>query len=80
MTNLTSADFWKATMVRCLRTFLTTLIGFWTAGTLITDVDWRMAFMTAASATVYILLLCIIAGIPEVTNYGPVDEYDTEDY
>lgn len=65
---ITSPEFWKATLIRCIRTFLTTLIGFWTAGTLITEVDWRMAFLTSFSSTVYILILCIIAGIPEVTD------------
>ena len=65
---ITSPEFWKATLIRCLRTFLTTLVGFWTAGTLITEVDWKMAFMTSFSATVYILILCVIAGIPEVED------------
>ena len=65
---ITSPEFWNATLIRCLRTFLTTLVGFWTAGTLITEVDWKMAFMTSFSATVYILILCVIAGIPEVED------------
>lgn len=73
MGKLTSIDFWKATLVRCIRTFLTTLTGFWTAGTLITEVNWKLAFLTSFSATVYILILCIIAGIPEVKN-GPVEQ------
>ena len=68
MKNIMSPEFWKYTLIRCVRTFLTTLIGFWTAGTLITEVDWRMAFLTSFSATVYILIICIIAGIPEVPN------------
>ena len=72
MKNIMSLEFWKYTLIRCVRTFLTTLIGFWTAGTLITEVDWRMAFLTSFSATVYILIICIIAGIPELNN-GPVD-------
>ena len=68
MQKITSAEFWKATLIRCLRTFLTTLMGFWTAGSLITEVDWRLAFLTAFSSTVYILILCIMAGIPEVKD------------
>ncbi len=73
MSNLISIDFWKATFIRCLRTFLTTLLGFWTAGTLITEVNWQLAFLTAFSSTVYILVLCILAGIPEVDN-GSVEQ------
>lgn len=77
MKNLLNTEWWKATAVRCLRTFLTTLLGFWTAGTLITEVNWRLAVLTAFSSTVYILLLCIVAGLPEVEG-GNYD--DTADY
>lgn len=59
-------EFWKATAVRLIRTFLTTILGVWTAGQLITTVDWKQAFLAAFSATVYILILCMIQGLPEV--------------
>lgn len=58
--------FWKATAIRLIRTFLTTILGVYTADTLITDVDWKAALLAAFSATVYILILCIISGLPEV--------------
>lgn len=58
--------FWKATAVRLIRTFLTTILGVWTAGTLITDIDWKATLLSAFSATVYILIVCIIGGLPEV--------------
>lgn len=58
--------FWKATGVRLIRTFLTTILGVWTAGTLITDIDWKATLLSAFSATVYILIVCIIGGLPEV--------------
>ena len=67
--------FWKATAIRCARTFLTTILGVWTAGELITDVDWKAALLTATSSTVYIFLLCLLTGLPEV----PEDEEDEED-
>lgn len=59
-------EFWIATGIRCLRTFFTTILGVWTAGTLITDVDWPTTLISAASATVYILIVCIVGGLPEV--------------
>ena len=59
-------EFWRATLIRCIRTFLTTILGVWTAGTLITDVDWKTTLLSAASATVYIFIMCIVAGLPEV--------------
>jgi hypothetical protein len=65
-TELFTKEFWIAVAVRCLRTFLTTILGVWTAGTLITEIDWQTTFISAISATVYILLMCIVAGIPEV--------------
>lgn len=59
-------EFIKSTAVRCLRTFLTTILGVWTAGTLITDVDWRTTLISALSATVYIFIVCLIGGLPEI--------------
>lgn len=62
----------KATAIRCLRTFLVTILGVWTEGTLITDVDWKRAFLIALSTTIYIFILCLVRDLPEV-------EYMTED-
>lgn len=64
-----------------IRTFLTTILGFFTAGTLITEVDWRLAFLTATSATIYVLILCILAGLPEVKPADELldDEVDEEE-
>ena len=58
----------RATAIRCIRTFLTTILGVYTAGTIITDIDWPTTLLAAASATVYILILCIVAGLPEVDD------------
>lgn len=58
----------RATAIRCVRTFITTILGVYTAGTIITDIDWPTTLLAAASATVYIILLCIVAGLPEVDD------------
>lgn len=58
----------KATAIRCIRTFLTTILGVFTAGTIITDIDWPTTLLAAGSATVYVLILCIVAGLPEVDD------------
>ena len=79
-------EFWKALGIRCIRTFLTTILGVWTAGTLITDIDWKTTLLSAFSATVYIVLLSIVSGLPEVqlteTLYDldndPMDEDEEE--
>ena len=59
-------EFWKATGIRCLRSFISVIMGGWTAGTLITEVDWKLTFLAAFSTTVYIFLACVLAGLPEV--------------
>lgn len=73
--------FWKATLVRCIRTFLTTILGVWTAGTLITDIDWKTTLLSAVSATVYIFIVCLIGGLPEVDNNSIYlcDDFDEEE-
>ena len=58
----------KSTAVRCARTFLTTILGVWTAGNLITQIDWQTTLLSALSATVYIFITCLIAGLPEVED------------
>lgn len=62
----------KATAIRCLRTFLVTILGVWTEGTLITEVDWKRTLLIALSTTLYIFILCLVRELPEV-------EYITED-
>lgn len=66
--------FWRATAIRCARTFLTTILGVWTVGTLVTDIDWRATLLSAVSATIYIFLTCLVAGLPEVDQKEYLDE------
>ena len=56
----------KATAIRCVRTFFTTILGVFTAGKLITEIDWKAVLLAAFSATVYVFILCLVAGLPEV--------------
>jgi hypothetical protein len=59
-------DFWKAAFIRAARTFLQVVLAVWTAGTLITQVDWKFLFLSALSAAIYSLLTSLLAGLPEV--------------
>lgn len=61
-----NSQFIKSTAIRCARTFLTTILGVWTAGTLITEVDWRATLLSAISTTVYIFIMCLVGGLPEI--------------
>lgn len=66
-------DWARATAIRCIRTFLTTILGVFTAGTIITEIDWPTTFLAAGSATLYVLILCIVAGLPEVDDVKVYD-------
>ena len=70
-----SREFWRATAIRCARTFFTTILGVWTGGQLITDIDWKTTLLSAASATAYIFILCLSYGLPEV---GELDEKEVQ--
>ena len=63
----------RATLIRCIRTFLTTVLGVFTAGTIITEIDWPTTFLAAGSATLYVLILCVVAGLPEVDDVKVYD-------
>ena len=59
-------EFWKCAAIRAAKTFLQAVIGAWTAGQMITDLPWKVIFITALSAAIYSLLTSIWAGLPEV--------------
>lgn len=59
-------QFWKATGIRAARTFLQVVLAVWTAGTLITEVDWKMLLLSAVSASIYSVLTSLLTGLPEV--------------
>lgn len=59
-------DFWKATAIRACRTFIQAILAVWTAGTVITQVDWKVVLLSAFSAAVYSVLTSIMTGLPEV--------------
>ena len=80
---MNSIEFWKAAGVRALRTFIQVILAVWTAGQLITEVDWKFVLLSAFSTAVYSLLTSILAGLPEVntlnTLYALDNEPDEED-
>lgn len=59
-------EFWKAAFIRAARTFLQVVLAVWTAGQLITEVDWKFLILSAFSSAVYSLLTSLLAGLPEV--------------
>ena len=73
-----NTDFWKAALIRAFRTFLQVILAVWTAGQLITEVDWKFLLMSAFSSAVYSLLTSILAGLPEV-QIEPIQTEFNED-
>ena len=59
-------EFWKATGIRCLRSFISVIIGAQSVSLLLTEIDWKATLLAAASTTFWIFLACIYAGLPEV--------------
>lgn len=86
---MNTLDFWKAAGIRALRTFIQVILAVWTAGQLITEVDWKFLLLSAFSSAVYSLLTSVLAGLPEVAladtlyaldNVPNDDEEDEEDF
>ena len=77
-------EFWKAAGIRACRTFLQVILAVWTAGQLITEVDWKFLLLSAFSSAVYSLLTSVLAGLPEValadTLYDLDNDPDEEDF
>lgn len=71
-------EFWKAAGIRAFRTFLQVILAVWTAGQLITEVDWRFLLMSAFSSAVYSLLTSILAGLPEVALADTLYDLDND--
>ena len=73
-------DFWKAAGIRVLRTFIQVILAVWTAGQLITEVDWKFLLLSAFSSAVYSILTSILSGLPEVNLTDTLYALDNEPY
>ena len=86
--SITSKEFWKATGIRCARSFISVVLGAQAGSNLITEIDWKSTLILATSTTFWIFLACILAGLPEVeyaehvymSKEEPEDSYIGDDY
>jgi len=76
---MNNIEFWKAAGVRAFRTFLQVILAVWTAGQLITEVDWKFLLLSAFSSAVYSMLTSILAGLPEVQLADTLYDLDDEE-
>ena len=59
-------EFWKATLVRAIRTFAESMLAFIGTGAIVLkDVDWLAALSAGALGFVLAVLLALATGIPE---------------
>ena len=79
-------EFWKAALIRAIKTVCQTAVATIGTAMVVTDVDWIYVVSASALAGVLSLLTSIAAGLPEVqlatTLYdldNVVDEEDEED-
>lgn len=72
MNNLTNKSWWKAALVRAIKTAAQVALGMLTVGMAASEVDWVNLASVSAVAAVYSLITSL-AGLPEVQD-EPVDE------
>ena len=77
---MNNIEFWKAALIRALRTFIQVILAVWTAGQLITEVDWKFLLLSAFSSAVYSLLTSVLAGLPEVALADTLISLDNYPY
>ena len=57
--------WWKAALVRAVKTFAQTSASLVTVGAVMSEIDWRVVLSSALVAGIYSMLMSI-AGLPEV--------------
>ena len=61
-------EFWKAALIRALRTFCQTALGMFGASTLIEEINWLAVLSASAFAAIASILTSVATGLPEAKN------------
>lgn len=64
--DITNKDFWKATLIRAIKTICQTAVATIGTTTMIGDVNWSLVLSASALAGILSILTSISAGLPEV--------------
>ena len=74
---------WKkfviAALIRAVRTFAQTFVGFIAVGAALEEVQWLRALSVSGAACVLSILTSIATGLPEVDKDEPAEEGNAED-
>lgn len=84
------SEFWKATLIRAIRTICQTAVATIGSAVVIDDVNWLVVASASALAGILSVLTSIATGLPEVESASeitseemtgePVAEYDDSEY
>ena len=69
----------KAALIRAVRTFAQTFIGFIAVGATLEEVQWLRALSVSGAACVLSILTSLATGLPEVPEKKPVLEPPDEE-
>lgn len=64
--DITNKDFWRATLIRAIKTICQTAVATIGTTTVIGDVNWALVLSASALAGILSILTSISAGLPEV--------------
>ena len=67
MNNLTSSKWWKAALIRAIKTAAQVALGMMTVGMAASEIDWINVASVSAVAALYSLITSL-AGLPEVDD------------
>lgn len=71
---LKDKNFWKAALVRAIKTIAQTAVSMLTVGQAVLEVDWLNVISVSAVAGLISLLTSIATGLPEVESDAPTSE------
>lgn len=71
--------FWKATLIRAVRTVCQTAIATIGTAVVISDVNWIMVGSASALAGILSILTSIATGLPEVTSADELTDEEVEE-
>ena len=72
-------EFLKASLIRALRTFAQTFVGFIAVGAALEEVQWLRALSVSGAAFVLSILTSLATGLPEVGKVEPDEEKQPSD-
>lgn len=68
----TTAEWFKAALIRMVKTAAQTALSLMTIGQMVSDIDWKTVLSVSIVAAVYSFLTSIVTGLPEVGSDGTV--------